>query len=142
MEEVSKSTTVLIIISLLAIATLFLWGCPQYKVYAASKAGEAELAKADYSKKVQVVEAQAKNESSFLLAGADTVRAHGIARSNEIIGNSLSDNYLKWFFIDGLDKNQNIIYVPTEANIPIMEASRVPMAQQRKRQEVIDSLNN
>lgn len=142
MEEVSTKSTVLIIIALLGIVTLFLWGCPQYKVYVQRKDGEATLAQAQYSRDVAVVEAKAKMESASLLAGADTLRAHGIARSNQIIGQSLTDAYLHWFWVDNIDKSNSVIYVPTEANMPIMEAGRTPMNEQKKRQDIIDSLNN
>jgi hypothetical protein len=61
-------------------------------------------------------------ESAALLAQADTIRAHGIAHSNEIIGHSLRENqeYLQWLFIDNLEKNQNsVYYIPTERGLPI-----------------------
>lgn len=106
---------------------LIMWGCPKYRVYSARKEGEAILAHAQSSREVAVAEAKAKMESSELLAQADTFRAHGVARSNEIIGHSLKDNeaYLKWLWIDNIEKNpQAVIYIPTEANIPIMEAGR------------------
>lgn len=99
-------------------------GCPHYRVYTQRKEGEAMLAHAQSSKEVAVAEARAKMESATLLAQADTVRAHGIARSNQIIGASLTDAYLHWFWIDNIDKSNNVIYVPTEANLPIMEAGR------------------
>jgi hypothetical protein len=82
------------------------------------------LAHAQSSREVAVAEAKAKMESATLLAQADTIRAHGIARSNQIIGQSLTDAYLHWFWIDNIDKSNNVIYVPTEANLPIMEANR------------------
>lgn len=105
---------------------LGLWGCPQYKVYEQRKEGEAMLAHANSSKEVAVREAQAKLESASLLARADTIRAHGIAKSNQIIGQSLTDQYIHWYWIDNLEKNpQAVIYVPTEANLPITEASRL-----------------
>ncbi len=65
-------------------------------------------------------------ESASLLAQADTLRAHGVARSNQIIGASLKDNaeYLYWLWIDNIDKSGSVIYVPTEANLPILEANR------------------
>ena len=63
--------------------------------------------------------------SASKLAGADTTRAHGIARSQEIIGAKLTPEYLEWFFIDNMEKNQNAtFYIPTEAGIPILEAGR------------------
>lgn len=101
-------------------------GCPQYGVYSARKEGEAILAHAQSSREVAVAEAKAKMESSSLLAQADTIRAHGVARSNIIIGQSLTDSYLHWYWIDNIEKNPNaVIYVPTEANMPVLEAGRL-----------------
>lgn len=110
---------------LLALIVLGLWGCPQYKVYSQRKEGEAMLAHAQSSREVAVAEAKAKMEAAILLAQADTIRAHGIARSNQIIGQSLTPAYLHWFWIDNIDKSNNVIYVPTEANLPVLEAGRM-----------------
>lgn len=113
--------------TLLFLIVLCMAGCPQYSVYSARKAGEAQLAHAQSSKEVAVAEAKAKKESAAYIAEADTIRAHGIARSNEIIGLSLKDNpeYLYWLWIDNLEKSdQDVIYIPTESGMPIMEASR------------------
>lgn len=104
-------------------------GCPQYNVYRARKQGEAALAHATYSKEVAVAEAKAKMESASYNAQADTIRAHGIARSNAIIGESLKDNdeYLHWLFIDQIKEaavSGNLIYLPTEGGMPVMEAGR------------------
>jgi predicted aminopeptidase len=115
--------TISVIIGLFLVV-LVLWGCPQYNVYKQRKEGEAQLAHATYSREVAVAEAKAKMEGATLLAQADTIRAHGIARSNQIIGQSLSEAYLHYFWIDNLDKSNQVIYVPTESNLPIMEAGR------------------
>ncbi|HYD91623.1 MAG TPA: hypothetical protein VEA37_09080 [Flavobacterium sp.] len=109
-------------------------GCPQYNVYQQKKAGEAKLREAESSRQIAIQEAKAKMESASLLAQADTVRAHGIARSNQIIGRSLTPAYLHWFWIDNIDKSNNVIYVPTEANLPIMEANRLVQKQDTTRQ--------
>lgn len=114
----------LAVVTLLGLVVLGFWGCPQYKVYSQRKEGEAMLAHAQSSREVAVAEAKAKMEAAALLAQADTIRAHGIARSNQIIGKSLTPAYLHWFWIDNIDKSQNVIYVPTETNLPIMEAGR------------------
>jgi regulator of protease activity HflC (stomatin/prohibitin superfamily) len=113
------------IVSLVVIIALALVGCPQYKVYSARKEGEAILAHAQSSREVAVAEAKAKMESSSLLAQADTIRARGVAASNRIIGESLKGNkeYLHWLWIDHLEK-ANVIYVPTEAGLPILEAGK------------------
>lgn len=111
----------------IGVIVLCMWGCPQYSVYSAQKEGEAQLAHARSSKEVAVAEAKAKMESATYEAQADTIRARGVAISNKIIGESLNKNeaYLKWLWIDNIEKNQNaVIYIPTEANIPIMEMSR------------------
>lgn len=109
----------------LVLICLGMYGCPHYRVYSARKDGEAILAHAQSSREVAVAEAKAKMESSGLLAQADTIRAHGVARSNKIIGMSLKENkeYLQWLWIDQIEK-ANVIYVATEANLPILEANR------------------
>ncbi len=104
-----------------------MWGYPQYRVYQQRLAGEAELAQANYSKKVAVQEAAAKRDSASMLADAEVARAIGVAKANKIIGDSLHNNedYLRYLFINGLENTKNqVIYVPTEAQLPILEASR------------------
>lgn len=99
-------------------------GMPMYNVYHQRMEGEAELAKANYSKQVAVQEAHAKMESAKLLADAEVLRADGVAKANKIIGDSLTNNeaYLRYLFVNNLEHTQNqVIYVPTEANLPILE---------------------
>jgi len=58
-------------------------------------------------------------------AEIEVARAEGIAKSNQIISNSLTENYLRYRWIEGLQTNREmVIYVPTEANLPILEAGR------------------
>ena len=108
-----------------------LYGCPQYNVYSSRMSGEAELAHAEFSKRVAVNTAQAKLDAAALEAKSDVVRAEGIAKANAILAESLGgpEGYLRWKYIEMLETTassprQSIIYVPTEANIPIMEAGR------------------
>ena len=127
-QVVSYSVAGLIVIAAIVITCMV--GCPTYNVYVQKKEGEAVLAHAQSSREVAVAEARAKMESAALLAQADTVRAHGVARSNEIIGKSLENNqaYLYWLWIDNIEKNQNaVIYIPTESNMPILEAGKRPL---------------
>lgn len=112
-----------------ALLAFGLWGCPQYEVYSQRLSGEAELAKADYNRQIAVREAKAKQESAHLLAEAEVARAEGVAKANKIIGDSLKDNeaYLRWLWIDKLDMSKApVIYVPTEAGLPLLEAGRRP----------------
>ena len=106
-----------------------LFGCPSYNVYAAHKHGEAELARASQNRQIRVQEAQAIYESSKLTALAEIERAKGTEASNEIMQRSLGgpENYLRWSYIHMLEEtagkgDRQVIYVPTEANMPLMEA--------------------
>jgi predicted aminopeptidase len=107
-----------------------LYGCPQWNVYSQRLQGEAELARADFNRQVAVREAQAKKDAASLLADAEVLRAQGVAKANAIIGESLKNNeaYLKYLWITDVTNNKapTVIYVPTEANLPILEAGRHP----------------
>ena len=86
------------------------------------------LAKAEQYRQIAILEAKVKKESAEALAEAEIIRAKGIAQANEIIGGSLNNNeaYLRWLLIDSLKKvDGQIIYVPTEAGLPITEAKRL-----------------
>jgi regulator of protease activity HflC (stomatin/prohibitin superfamily) len=113
-------------------ALVSLSGCdmyPPYRVYSQKMEGEAELAKADYSKQVLVREAEAKKQAAQSYADAEVIRAQGVAKANQIIGDSLKNNeaYLRYLWINNLASAEGkgqVIYVPTEANLPILEAQR------------------
>lgn len=98
-----------------------------YDVWSESKIGEGELARAESNRQIKTLEAQASEESAKHLAQAEIIRARGVAAANKIIGDSLRDNesYLRYLWITNLDApNKEIIYIPTEAGMPILEAGR------------------
>ena len=104
-----------------------MWGYPKYKVYSYEMDGRAVLAQAESSRQVAVREALALKDSAEYKAQAEITRAKGVAEANRIIGNSLKghDEYLRYLYIDMMHNTQNqFVYVPTEAGLPIMEASR------------------
>ena len=110
---------------------LLMWGLPQYGIYRQSLAGQAEMARADQNRQVQVREAQARLDAASLLAQAEVVRAQGVHDANEIIAAGLGgpEGYLRYLFINGLfetpgQKPPQIIYLPTEAGMPILEAGK------------------
>jgi hypothetical protein len=114
--------TLILVIIITSMACL-----PKYRVYKQNLAGQATLREAEWTKKVAVECAKAKKVSATLLADAEVERAKGVAKANKIIGDSLKDNegYLQYLFIDSLSETNNkIIYIPTEANMPILEAGR------------------
>lgn len=106
-----------------------LWGCPQYNVYSKEMKGRATLAEAQSARMAAVVSAKAAAESAVYESNAEVARAKGAAEANKIIGDSLKDNegYLRYLYINNMAKTQNqVIYVPTEAGLPILEAGRRP----------------
>jgi len=115
--------------ALLGLTVFGMWGCPRYSVWQQGLAGEAELKRAEWNRQIAVKEAQAKKEAAISLAQAEVERAKGVAEANKIIGESLQNNhdYLMWLWIEGLKDagtHEKIIYVPTEAGLPILEAGR------------------
>lgn len=114
-------------VTFLLLITLGMWGCPQYNVWSKELKGKAQLKQAEWNRQIAVQEAQAKKEAATLLAAAEVERAKGVAEANAIIGKSLKGNeaYLRYLWINGLhDGSSEIIYVPTEANLPILESVR------------------
>jgi regulator of protease activity HflC (stomatin/prohibitin superfamily) len=115
-------------------ASLFALGAcdmiPAYRVYNARKTGEAELAQADGNRQIKVQEAKAAYESADYLAKAEIRKAEGVAQANKIMAASLGgpEGYLRWKYIEMLQeqKGSQVIYVPTEATLPILEAGRRP----------------
>jgi hypothetical protein len=116
-----------LLLVLLAIVCLAMWGCPQYHVYEQGLVGAAKLKEAESSRQILVQEAQAKKEAAKLLAEAEIERAKGVAEANRILGEGLKghEEYLMYLWIQSLgDHDNHVIYVPTEANLPILEAGR------------------
>ncbi len=117
----------IVVILLLMLVALFMWGCPNYNVWQKTLAGEAELRRAEWNRQIAVKEAEAKLNSAKMLADADVERAKGVAEANKIIGDSLKNNeaYLRYLWIHNLEAgNNSVIYIPTEAGLPILEAGK------------------
>ena len=110
----------------LIIAAL-LWGGPAWNVWRAEMSGKAALAKAENERKVLIEEARARAEAAKYLSQAEVERARGVAEANKIIADGLggAEGYLRYLWINKLGENsQDVIYVPTEAGIPLLEAGR------------------
>lgn len=119
--------------SVIAIVLWFLIGYPKWRVWSAHQAGLADLATAKNEQQIQVAEAQARLDAAELNKKAAIIEAQAVAVQIKEIGQELTthDLYLRWQWIKMMEDchkdNGNIatIYVPTEANIPILEASRI-----------------
>jgi len=142
------SLLMLILVGILLIV-LTLWAWPNYQVYRLELNGQAELKKAEWTKKILIEEAKAKEGAALLQAraqvtlaearsealviqaraegAADIERAKATAEANRIIGVSLEGNeeYLRYIWIMGLqDSSGERIYIPTEAGLPILEVGK------------------
>lgn len=102
---------------------------PDYKTHLAKINGESELAQALAAKQVAVQTAKAKAESAAYEKQAEITRAEGAAAAIKITGEALQDHpeYLRYLYVNNLAESKDqIIYIPTEAGLPILEAGRRP----------------
>lgn len=105
---------------------LLMYGCPRYGVWKAGLDGEAELNRAQQNRRIATLEAEAKRDSAKMLAAAEIERARGVAEANRIVADGLKghEEYLRYLWIDKVagGAGREVIYVPTEASLPILEA--------------------
>lgn len=57
-------------------------------------------------------------------AEIEVARAKGAAEAQEIVRSTLSAEYLQYLWISTLNENPNVIYVATEANMPMFRTTR------------------
>ena len=113
--------SIIVIIGLIALA---MWGLPRYRVWAAEMRGRAELSQAEFNKQIIVREAEARLEAERLNAQAEVARAEGAAQAMYAVQDALTETYIRYLWVRTMQDNQNIIYVPTEASLPILEAGQ------------------
>lgn len=124
---------------LIAIATIigiifgigYLWYLAKsVQVWSAQMDGEAVLAEAKYSRQVRVQEAEAKKAAAELEGQAELIRANYSAQANKALTDGLGgpEGYLRYLYIRMLEEqkgdSKQIIYIPTEAGMPILEAGK------------------
>jgi len=102
-----------------------MWGCPNYNVWRSEMVGKAEFMKAEQNRKIKVEEAKANLEAEKLNADAEIERAKGAASAIEIEGGKLTPTYIQYLWVRQNQFNdKTVIYIPTETNLPILEANR------------------
>ena len=129
MNKFKKGNTDGLLLAMIAafvviIFLFFLFAWPQYKVWQQGMAGQAQLSKAQQSKQIAIETAKAELESAKLRAEAIKVMGKAAQeypeyRQQEFIG----------AFGEALREGNinQIVYVPTEANIPVLEAGKRPV---------------
>ena len=126
-----------IMVLALAIAMLFgviggsfyVW--KNVQVWSAQQSGRAQLVEAESTKKILIETAKAKKEASTLEGEAELTRAEYAAKANRALADGLGgpEEYLRYLYIRMLENqqesvNSQIIYIPTEAGIPILESGK------------------
>ena len=112
---------VAIALGFIIICGIGLAGCPVYNVWQQGLAGKAALERAQQERQILVEQAKAELESAEIRSKAISVvgkaaQQYPEYRLQEFLG----------AFAETLQKGDidQIIYIPTEANIPLMEATR------------------
>lgn len=120
-SESAVKLTIISVITAVILILIVMAGYPFYKVWSQEMRGKAALAEATQSKMIQIEQARAELESAQLRAEAikiigQTAKEYPEYREQEFIG----------AFGEALreGKINQIIYVPTEANLPILEAGK------------------
>lgn len=100
---------------------------PSYRVWQQEMVGKAEFAKAEQNRKIKIEEAKANLEAEKLNAQAEVERAKGAAEAIKIENGSITPTYIQYLWVRQQNANTNnkIIYIPTEAGLPVLEAGRV-----------------
>jgi regulator of protease activity HflC (stomatin/prohibitin superfamily) len=80
---------------------------------------EAKLTAEQEVQQKQFMLEQARKDAEIEVA-----RAEGAAQAQEIVRSTLSGPYLQYLWIKTLSGNPNVIYVATEANLPIFKPSK------------------
>lgn len=118
-QEAGCVFAIIVVVIMLFVAGVVGW--PYWRVWQQGMSGKAKLREAEWSRQILVEEAQAAKQSEIL-------RAEGVAEANRIVADSLKDRkeYLTYLWLQSLGGTQSqVIYVPTEANLPILEAGRI-----------------
>lgn len=103
-------------------------GCPYYNVWQQEMSGKAEYAKAEQNRKIKIEEAKANLEAEKLNAQAEIERAKGAAEAIKIENGSVTPTYIQYLWVRQQNlsgENTKIIYIPTEAGLPLLEAGRM-----------------
>lgn len=131
MYELNLKSWVVLIVTALFLIIGGVGSCmyirPKYNVWSQEMDGKAEFAKAEQNRKIKIEEAKANLEAEKLNAQAEIERAKGAAEAIRIENGSITPAYIQYLWVRQQNANTNnkIIYIPTEAGLPVLEAGRV-----------------
>lgn len=115
------------VFGLISFWTLF--GYPKWNVWASHQKGLADLQQAKNEQQIQIAQAQSRLDAAQLNKQAAIIEASAVAAQIKEIGTELNEHdlFLRWQWIkmmEDQDSDTKTIYIPTEANLPILEARR------------------
>ena len=125
-EYKAGNITALVVGIILLLVVALMWGMPIYNVWASQMNGRAKLSEAQFSKQVKYEEAKANLEAQKLNAQAELERAKGAAKAIEVENGKLTENYIRYLWVRQQDNlnDKTVVYIPTEAGLPILEAGK------------------
>ena len=101
-------------------------GLPHYNVWQKEMSGKAQLAEAEWNRQITLKEAEMNLEAEKLNALAEIERAKGMAEAIIIEGGNLTPEYIQYLWVrQNVFSDKTVIYIPTEANLPVLEANRL-----------------
>lgn len=123
-KNINAKVTLWSVLGVVALILILMFGMPVYRVWAQEMSGRAEYAKAEQNRKIKIEEAKANLEAEKLNAQAEVERAKGAAQAIEIENGKLTPTYIQYLWVrqQGSNNVEKIIYIPTEASMPILEA--------------------
>lgn len=114
-----------ILLFLAVVVSMFVF-LPKYNVWSSELKGKAEFVRAEQNRQIKIEEAKANLESEKLNAKAEVERAKGAAEAIKIENGQLTTTYIQYLWVRQQSNNQiqKIVYIPTEASMPILEAKK------------------
>ena len=117
------------IVTVILVAAMMTGGLfivPYYNVWQQEMSGKAEFAKAEQNRKIKIEEAKANLEAEKLNAQAEVERAKGAAEAIRIENGSITPAYIQYLWVRQQSNlnDKTVIYIPTETNLPVLEAAK------------------
>ena len=122
----NKKQIILAVVGAVVVLASLFFISPWYNVWQQEMSGKAEFAKAEQNRKIKIEEAKANLEAEKLNAQAEIERAKGAAEAIRIENGSLTPTYIQYLWVRQQSNlnDKTVVYIPTEGNLPILEATR------------------
>lgn len=116
-----NGSLILVILLVVSVIIGLFFGLPLWNVWRAGLSGEAELTRAEQTKKIMVETARAEKDASILRAEAIGIMGKAAKEFPEY----RQQEFMQAFGEALREGNiSQIIYVPTETNLPLLEAGK------------------